>query len=70
MSYKDPTIFLNDDENDPAKVLYSDFAELEKEYKSLLNECLSCLNEMPNRYIKERFMTHDLAAKIETLLRS
>ncbi len=39
------------------------------EYKQLLNECLNRLNDMPNSYIKKRFMTYDLAAKIEKLLR-
>ncbi len=31
MSYKDPIIFLSDDKDEPAKVLYTDFQAIEKE---------------------------------------
>jgi len=63
-------------QSDAVQCLASEFLILKQrfekadEYKALLNQCLNCLNEMPNRYIKERFMTYDLAAKIETLLRA
>jgi len=49
MSYKDPIIFLNDDEDEPAKVLLSDFQELEKfkvssEHDGFLCDALKALN--------------------------
>ncbi len=35
MSYKDPMIFISSDEDEPTKVLFSDFKELEKDNKRL-----------------------------------
>ncbi len=35
MSYKDPMIFMSSEEDEPTKVLFSDFKELQKENKHL-----------------------------------